>query len=162
MTTNYFRNYNNIIYLKRMLGRVKLSECDDKKAVTGHKDKNEELTFELIEGNVIVTYVPGVYGVRVGSEVQGFIQSDSTTINEIRWPPNSDRKQKKSCSLKQLMEYNGIKKKTDTLVFKTPCIYCTKFLKVDTKEFGLPQTRNRGYLFVWRPDENNVYDNLVR
>lgn len=116
----------------------------------------------MIEGNVIVTYVPGIYGVRVGSEVQGFIQSDSMTMNEIRWPPNSDRKQKKSCSLKQLMEYNGIKKNTDTLVFKTPCTYCTKFLKVDTKEFGLPQTRNRGYLFVWRPDKNNVYDNLVR
>ena len=25
-------------------------------------------------------------------------------------------------------------------------------MKVDTKKYGLPQTRNRKYMFAWRPD----------
>jgi len=58
------------------------------------------------------------------------------------------------------MKANGISKKDDTLVFKTECTYCTHILKVDTKEFGLPQTRMRTYMFVWRPENDNVNDDL--
>ena len=40
----------------------------------------------------------------------------------------------------------------DTLLFETPARFKTKVLKLDTKEYGLPQTRQRGYMFVWQPD----------
>jgi len=46
----------------------------------------------------------------------------------------------------KLVEYD------DTLVFQNPVEYRTQFIKMDTKMYGLPQTRNRGYLFVWQPD----------
>ena len=58
------------------------------------------------------------------------------------------------------MKHNNITKKDDTLVLDTPCTYCTKQITVDTKQYGLPQTRNRGYMFVWRPDDDDVHDDL--
>ena len=33
-----------------------------------------------------------------------------------------------------------------------PCSYRTQRIKVDTKDFGLPQTRSRYYMFCWRTD----------
>ena len=41
---------------------------------------------------------------------------------------------------------------TSVLVFEMPCEYRTQRVKVDTKEFGLPQTRSRYYMFAWRVD----------
>jgi len=38
------------------------------------------------------------------------------------------------------------------LVFEMPCEYRTQIVKMDTKEFGLPQTRSRVYMFAWRAD----------
>ena len=38
--------------------------------------------------------------------------------------------------------------------------YCTHIVKVDTKDFGLPQTRQRTYMFVWRPDDDDISDDL--
>ncbi|KAL7533584.1 hypothetical protein ACHAXR_005329, partial [Thalassiosira sp. AJA248-18] len=31
---------------------------------------------------------------------------------------------------------------------------------IDTKCYGLPQTRERTYMFVWQPDEDNAFDDL--
>jgi site-specific DNA-cytosine methylase len=44
-------------------------------------------------------------------------------------------------------------RKDDTLVFDMPIRYRTERINVDTKDFGLPQTRNRTYLFVWQVDD---------
>lgn len=60
------------------------------------------------------------------------------------------------------MNFNKIVKASDTLVFETPCTYCAKYTAVDTKKYGLPQTRNRVYMFVWQPEDGNALDNLVR
>ena len=38
------------------------------------------------------------------------------------------------------------------LAFEMPCSYRTQRIKVDTKDFGLPQTRSRYYMFCWRTD----------
>ena len=72
----------------------------------------------------------------------------------------------------KLIKHNGISKDKDTLVFETPGTYHTHYIKVDTKKFGLPQTRNRTYMFVWQtqladgtfePDDLGVYwEQLVR
>ena len=110
--------------------------------------------------------VPGVYGVRVGANVLGYLQSESNKIKTIEWPSSNSKtgnkkKKKETCTLKELMAFNGISKKNDTLVLDTPCTYCAYTMKVDTKEFGLPQTRNRGYMFVWQPEDGNVHDDSV-
>jgi len=143
-------------------GRVRLSQCDDKKAVKmDAKDKKKDLIFCLDEDeNIIVDQVPSVYGVRCGSKVKGFLKGDSSQdIKPIVWP-KSQKKNTSTCTLKELMEKNKIIKKTDTLVFDTPCTYCTHTLKVDTKEYGLPQTRMRTYMFVWKPEDGSVDDDL--
>jgi hypothetical protein len=55
----------------------------------------------------------------------------------------------------------------DTLVFETPVCFETQLVKLDTKQFGLPQTRQRGYLFVWQPElvgtrVGHLWQELVR
>ena len=119
------------------------------------------MTFEFEEETKAITvrYVPGIYGVRVGAKVKGYITPKSEKMKELNWPSTS--KKKDTCSLKELLKFNKVERKTDTLVFETPCTYCTHLVKVDTKEFGLPQTRNRCYLFVWRPKDGNVFDDAV-
>jgi len=95
-----------------------------------------------------------VYGVRCGSVVKGYLRRNSSEVNSIKWPSSK----KKVCSLSELMRANGISKADDTLVFETGCTYCTRTAKVDTKDFGLPQTRNRTYMFVWKSED--VFDDL--
>ena len=172
-------------------GRVKLSECDSKKAITGKfassqdlhvnqcvcrarrqlltqcalfgcapidiKDPKAQLTFVLDDSeNIVTDLVPSVYGVRCGAVVDGFLRPNSTKLHAVQWPSKS----KKECTLAELMKANGISKKDDTLVFQTECLYKTQILKVDTKDFGLPQTRERTYMFVWRPDHDDIEDDL--
>jgi len=143
-------------------GRVKLSSCDEKKQITNiNKHKNvKELIFAFDEelGAIVVDRVPGFYGVRVGSPVKGFLQQGSKQLKQIVWPKAISMK--KTCTLNELMKYNGIKKASDTLVLETPCTYCTHTVRVDTKDYGLPQTRNRTYMLVWQPDDDDVHDDL--
>lgn len=40
----------------------------------------------------------------------------------------------------------------DTLAFELPVEYHCKLLDMDAKEFGLPQTRTRNYMLIWRPE----------
>ena len=125
------------------------------------KDGSKNLSFILDNNNdIVVDYVPGVYGVRVGSKVAGFIKGTNKNVTPVKWPKKVGGKG--ICTLKELMAFNGIKKENDTLVLDTPCVYCTHLVKLDSKEFGLPQTRNRGYMFVWQPEDGNVHDDLVR
>ena len=143
-------------------GRVKLSECDNKKAVkVDTKDKKKDLIFCLDKDkNIIVDQVPSVYGVRCQCEVEGFLtESEPHDVKPIIWP-HTALKKNGTCTLTELMIKNKICKKTDTLVFRTPCTYCTHTVKVDTKNYGLPQTRMRTYMFVWKPVDDNINDDL--
>ena len=134
-------------------GRVKLSECDSSKAISGgKKGKNDDLIFAKDENdNIVVDAVPAVYGVRCGAVVSGFLRPDSTELNPVQWPSGA----KKTCRLSELIAANKISKKDDILVFETDCVYCTHIVKVDTKEYGLPQTRLRTvsvlFLFSFPP-----------
>jgi site-specific DNA-cytosine methylase len=138
-------------------GRVKLQDVDGRKNIKLIKDKNKKLTFVRDEDfNIVVEEVPGVYGVRCGAIVEGFVKGDVAEVTEAKWPG----KKKGKCTLEELMAYNRISKQNDTLVFQTECTFCTQTVKVDTKDFGLPQTRNRTYMFVWRPDDDDIHDDL--
>lgn len=119
------------------------------------KDKGAQLTFVLDKSkNIVTDRVPSVYGVRCGAVVGGFLRPNSNKLHAVKWPSKS----KKEFTLSDLVRANGISKKDDTLVFETECTYCTKILKVDTKDFGLPQTRMRTYLLAHRPDDDDDID----
>jgi hypothetical protein len=140
-------------------GRIRLSDCDLKKNISDIKDKAKQLTFVLDERKrILVDEVPAVYGVRCGAVVSGYLRAGQSELQSVRWPKGT--KPTATCLLKDLMKENGIVKATDTLVFETECLYCTKTVKVDTKDFGLPQTRMRTYMFVWRPEDGDVNDDL--
>ena len=140
-------------------GRLRLSSCDDKKAVKENKDKNAELTFSQSgEKKILVEKVPAVYGVRCGAVVQGYLAAGSGEVRPVEWP--SSVKTSTTCTLTQLIKYNGISRKDDTLVLETPVTYCAHYAKVDTKDYGLPQTRQRTYMFVWRAEDGRVDDDL--
>jgi len=143
-------------------GRITLSNCSSSKAINNIKtaEKKMDLTFAFVDGKIVVDHVPGIYGVRCGSVVKGFVKGDSSKLREVAFPNSVKCKKNKKCTLTQLMEHNKISKKTDTLVFETGVTYCAHYMKVDTKEFGLPQTRLRTYMFVWQPDDDDVNDDL--
>ncbi len=155
----WFLNFNCFFYFHPP-GRIKLSDCDSNKAVSNIKPNSKDLVFSLEDnGDIVADKIGGVYGVRVGTKVAGYIKGEGTKVKPVAFPKTGGKK--KTCTLAQLMEANGIKKKDDTLVFDMPCVYCTHCVKLDTKEFGLPQTRNRGYMFVWQPEDGNINDDLV-
>jgi site-specific DNA-cytosine methylase len=135
-------------------GRIKLSECASKKAIKDVMDQGKDLTFVKDKnGKLVVDYVPAVFGVRAGAVVAGFLRPEETDLNLIKI-------KRESCTLAALLKENGISRANDTLVFESDCTYCTEIVKVDTKNFGLPQTRQRTYMFVWQPDDDNVHDDL--
>jgi hypothetical protein len=141
-------------------GRVKLSSCHENKAIYHNRHKDANLLFVLDDDqSIVVDSVPGHYGVRAGSKVRGVISPGSNKISKMKWPKKSKAK-KGVCSLEELMKENNVSKKDDTLVFQTPCTYCTHIVKVDTKDYGLPQTRQRKYMFIWKPKNNDVHDDL--
>ena len=68
------------------------------------------------------------------------------------WAPSTSWIESTTVSLKELVKGAGLDMADDTLVFDLGCVYESQLGKVDSKNYGLPQTRQRGYLFVWRPD----------
>jgi hypothetical protein len=118
-------------------GKIKLSSCDEKKAIVGAK-KNDKQTLEFVQqkGNIIVDRVPQVYGVRCGSTVAGYTRPGETEPRPVKWPSK-----KTKCTLEELIKANNISKKDDTIVFDVPIRYHTTKIKVDTKNYGLPQVR---------------------
>lgn len=148
-------------------GRVPLGTINDPKGINKNvatsKEKSiKQLMFQVQDKDqvVVVTEVPMNIGVRCGAIVKGFLMGTSREVMPAIWP------KKKTFSLDELLKANKInvdvsKKSKDLLVFDTPCTFCTAVLNVDTKHFGLPQTRQRTYMFVWQPeDPANYTDDL--
>lgn len=101
----------------------------------------------------MATAIPPQVGVRCGAFVKGFYNDDELAEG-VKWPGT-----KSSFTFEELLKANPqVDRKADLLVFVTPCTYCTCIQKVYTKNFGLPQTRQRTYMFVWKADDPNNYD----
>jgi site-specific DNA-cytosine methylase len=96
-----------------------------------------------------LNYYIQVFGVRCGVTVSGYTSPGGKKLNAVKWPKGK----KDRCTLADLIKENKMSKKDDTLVFDVPMRYLTEKCKVDTTDFGLPQTRNRVYLFVWRAED---------
>lgn len=126
-------------------GRINLATVGKKdkiKKINGaSKGKSGHLEFVHDDGRIVVNNVPAEYGVRCGATVSGYLKKGSAVVQEIKWP----NKSKKSCTLDELIKHNRISRNAATLVLESDVVYCTKYLKVDTKRFGLPQTRQRKF-----------------
>lgn len=139
-------------------GRLNLSTVDNaNKSIKGaSKGKEGELELIFQDDKILTHKVPSQVGCQCGAVIKGYTQGNSRNVLDVTWPNPS----KKTCTLTEFVKHNGINKKTDTLYLETDVVYCTRWLKVDTKDFGLPQTRERTYMFVWQPEDGNVDDDL--
>jgi hypothetical protein len=86
--------------------------------------------------------VPRQVGIRAGSIVQGFVRGGQDASN-VQPLVSDDRNVKGLITLGQMARKHGINLRADTLVMEKQARYCTKLVKLDTKDYGLPQTRNR-------------------
>mmetsp|Transcript_15839 Transcript_15839/g.39337 ORF Transcript_15839/g.39337 Transcript_15839/m.39337 type:complete len:1761 (-) Transcript_15839:1193-6475(-) len=138
-------------------GAITLSTCFNNSNIkknsseVGKKSKIKILEFTFEGGQIVVDKVPSNCGVRCGVAVEGFLRDpeslNNSQLRSIRWPQGIP--QSKSCTIDDIIKANGMSRATDTLVFKQPVRYHTCSTNVDTKKFGLPQTRQRTYMFVW-------------
>lgn len=133
-------------------GHLPLNMRNDQKNITTKKSNarknnaDDDLIFTVNEdGRYEAFKIPPQVGLKAGAIVKGIL-GDSETMT-------ADKKDiGKEFTLRQLAKKHGIDLDADTLVIEKKARYCTHLIHVDTKDFGLPQTRNRKYLFVWRSD----------
>ena len=112
------------------------------------------------DGGWVVSEVGGAAGVRVGTKLKGFMRvggkgiADETFVRmggEAKKSKGGDKPKASKASFETLASDYGVGG-GDTLVFELPVEYHCKLLDMDAKEFGLPQTRTRNYMLIWRPE----------
>lgn len=102
------------------------------------------------DGRYVAEEIPRQVGIRAGSAVKGFVRiADSDLVRPI----TSSASEGSSVTLGQLAKLHKINLDKDVLVMDKETSYCTHLCKLDTKDYGLPQTRNRKYLFGWKSDD---------
>jgi len=140
-------------------GRIELRNRNTTKAIKDAKkkaDADNNLKFSINEkGQYVAEEIPRQVGMRAGSIVQGFVKgrhddSDDAELIPLVRSDNKKKGTKSIITLGQMAKHHGIDLEQDTLVLYKKARYCTHLCKIDTKEYGLPQTRNRKYLFIWR------------
>jgi site-specific DNA-cytosine methylase len=115
-------------------------------------DACSQLKFSVaIDGTYVAEEVPRQVGIRAGAIVQGFVRF--TDNNNNVHPLRSNARDGSIITLGQLATAHSINLDQDILVMEKKTRYCTNLCKLDTKEYGLPQTRNRKYLFGWKSDD---------
>ena len=113
-------------------------------------DADKELVFSVNDsGDYVAEEIPRQVGIRAGSIVEGFVKGgdEASNVRPLKAPVASKR-----ITLGEIAKKHKINLETDTLVLKKKARYATRLVKLDTKDYGLPQTRNRKYLFIWRSD----------
>jgi hypothetical protein len=79
---------------------------------------------------------------KAGDVVEGFVKGVDSSSDVI--PLLSGKKNTgKDLNLGQLAKKHNINLNEDTLVLEKKARYCTRLCKIDTKLYGLPQTRQR-------------------
>ena len=112
----------------------------------------KELTFIVEGGDLVVCEVSEFAGVRLGAKLNGYreIGGDGFACGKLTKIPAKGFKGR--VGVEALAAQLGIDGH-HALIFDMPINYHTKVLDMDAKEFGLPQTRTRKYMFIWRPDQ---------
>jgi hypothetical protein len=116
-----------------------LSRCFFVSCIT---DADKHLTFSVnAKGKYVVEKVPRQVGIRAGAIVEGFAESgdDTNDIQPLVWNDKDD----KIITLGQMAKRHNINLESSFLVVEKKARYCTRLFKLDTKDYGLPQTRNR-------------------
>jgi hypothetical protein len=148
---------------------LSLRNIDKAITTTGSKNKkkdNADRDLKFIvnsDGRYEVVAVPPQMGIRAGSVVLGVAtQNDPKRVRPIVDDDHMNIRQE--INLGQLAKMHrinlgradskgNIAEQGNILVFEKKVKYCTHLIKLDTKDYGLPQTRNRKYLFLWRSDD---------
>ena len=138
-------------------GRINLSERNKDKGITAKgnarkKDADTDLIFSVLEnGQYEVHKVPPQIGVKGGAIVEGFVKEGHAS-GDVEPLVAIDQQAGTLVTLGQLARRHGINLDGDILVVEKKARYCTHLVTADTKDYGLPQTRRRKYLFIWRCD----------
>jgi site-specific DNA-cytosine methylase len=138
-----------------IVGRVNLAERNNAKNITSDGKKKADadnlLKFSVNEeGRYVAEEIPRQVGIRAGSVVHGFVRN-GRKASDVE--PLTSNKSSKLVTLGQMAKQHGINLDRDMLVMEKKARYCTHLCKIDTKKYGLPQTRNRKYLFIWKSDD---------
>ncbi|KAL3944975.1 MAG: hypothetical protein SGBAC_000951 [Bacillariaceae sp.] len=133
-------------------GRVALEHRNVTKNIVGVSgDADKKLVFSVNkDGRYVAEEIPRQVGIRAGAIVKGFVKQGNHPNNIV---PLGASPTTKTVKLGDIAKKHKINLEGDTLVLEKKARYCTHLCKLDTKEYGLPQTRNRKYLFIWRCDE---------
>lgn len=104
---------------------------------------------------MVVSEVSASAGVRAGTRLKGFVRAKSNELTTVRASKGTSKGASKgapaSVNWESFAAEHGVGR-DDTLVFELPVEYHCKLLDMDAKEFGLPQTRTRNYMLIWRPE----------
>jgi len=145
-------------------GRINLSSYKKgaKKKTVGSKKNTgfDHFKFKRNDRNEIIVFQTAQdIGIRPDSVLSGYIcegDADEKIIT-AEWPKSV--KKTGECTLTELIAANN-DMDWSILCFRTPVTYCCHYVKVDSKKYGIPQTRNRIYMFVWQPENNDIKDDL--
>jgi hypothetical protein len=135
-------------------GYCKLPHRNDTKAILlaggGSTNADTKLKFSIQDDAYVAEDVPRQVGIQAGAAVQGFIRGTDTTQPVVTIHPDHNKTKKPKnqktgyfITLAELAKLHGIDLERDTLVMRQTVRYCTHLCKLDTKDYGLPQTRNR-------------------
>ncbi|CAE8677271.1 unnamed protein product, partial [Polarella glacialis] len=141
-------------YITGVVCLASLGKASGSKTVKSSKTggvEDEELTFLVLKQGCLEA-VSRNAGVRLGALLCQ-VRPAKGPDRPARLPKNSKLKEGKEVPLPRLRLELDLQE-TDSLVFDTEEQgYFTHVVKVDSKNYGLPQTRQRGYMFVWHKSE---------
>jgi site-specific DNA-cytosine methylase len=114
----------------------------------------EEIFFKVIDGKWTVDEleIKCKLGVRLGAVVNGYAKGYE---EQKRFPlkPRHLRPEGTVVGLTGLADILELNIAEDEITFETPVQYRCRFEKVVTNHYGLPQVRQRKYMFVYKPEE---------
>ena len=119
----------------------------------------QELRFSLEGGALCVSEVSEFAGVRLGAKLTGYCElSADGSVDRGSFTALTPATVKSFDVKKEGVGVEALARELclegqHALLFETPVTYLTKLLDMDAKEFGLPQTRTRKYMLIWRPEK---------
>ena len=140
-------------------GETKKGTDEDGHADGGAKGATIHTVLECEGSKLVVASVAPLHGVRLGAVLRAYRQRSSE--GDVRLDVQAlGLEEGSSIELKALCKKLGLswQDKESLLIFDLPCKYFTKIIRVDTKLYGLPHTRNRNYMLAWK---EGTYGNVL-
>lgn len=129
------------------------------KSKPAKKKKVDDVVFELQSGgdDLYVYSTPSWAGVRANSMLKGYSvggagEHPNCKVHQINVSKLA-MQVGDTITMSDLLSKLDIDRVGTHLIFDTPVQYSHHLISVDTKNFGLPQTRQRRYMLLWRADK---------